>query len=137
MKNAKLIMIATEEVVFPYECGKLRVTEENDILAIQRAVAEGEKIVLVPVRVGEKAKDGDVGIVTEVEQFIYIPEDNEGAILMYKTGTRRNYVHEMEFDGVATTVSLASCPFYNSGDEYTLRTYFERAEELFRNLSTI
>ena len=137
MKNAKLIMIATEEVVFPYECGKLRVTEESDILAIQRAVAEGEKIVLVPVRVGEKAKDGDVGIVTEVEQFIYIPEDNEGAILMYKTGTRRNYVHEMEFDGVATTVSLASCPFYNSGDEYTLRTYFERAEELFRNLSTI
>ena len=137
MKNAKLVMIATEEVVFPYECGKLRVTEESDIIAIQKAVAEGEKIVLVPVRVDEKAKDGDVGIVTEVEQFIYIPEDNEGAILMYKTGTRRNYIHELESDGVVTTVSLASCPFYNSGDEYTLRTHFERAEELFRNLSTI
>ena len=137
MKNAKLVMIATEEVVFPYECGKLRVTEESDIIAIQKAVAEGEKIVLVPVRVDEKAKDGDVGIVTEVEQFIYIPEDNEGAILMYKTGTRRNYIHELESDGVVTTVSLASCPFYNGGDEYTLRTHFERAEELFRNLSTI
>ena len=46
MKNTKLIMIATEEVVFPYECGKLRVTEESDIIAIQRAVEAGEKIVL-------------------------------------------------------------------------------------------
>ena len=55
MKNTKLIMIATEEVVFPYECGKLRVTEESDIIAIQRAVEAGEKIVLVPVKVGEKA----------------------------------------------------------------------------------
>ncbi len=137
MKNTKLIMIATEEVVFPYECGKLRVTEESDIIAIQRAVEAGEKIVLVPVKVGEKAKDGDVGVVTEVEQFIFIPEDNEGAILMYKTGTRRNYVHELESDGVVTTVSIASCPFYNSGDEYALRTHFERAEELFRNLATI
>ncbi|MBQ8177809.1 MAG: endopeptidase La [Clostridia bacterium] len=137
MKNARMIMIATEEVVFPYECGKLRVTEDADILAIQRAVSEGEKIVLVPVRVGERPKDGDVGIVTEVEQFIYVPEDNEGAILMYKTGTRRNYIHEMECDGIATTVSLASCPFYDSGDEFTLRTYFERASELFMNLSGI
>ncbi len=137
MKNARMIMIATEEVVFPYECGKLRVTEDADILAIQRAVSDGEKIVLVPVKVGERPKDGDVGIVTEVEQFIYVPEDEEGAILMYKTGTRRNYIHEMECDGIATTVSLASCPFYNSGDEFTLRTYFERASELFMNLSGI
>lgn len=137
MKNAKLVIIATEEVVFPYECGKLRVTEENDIIAIQRAVAEGEKIILVPVPIGGKAKDGDVGIITEVEQFIYVPEDNEGAILMYKTGTRRIYVHEIENDGIVSTASIASCPFYNNGDEYTLRTYFERAQELFRNLSTI
>lgn len=137
MKNAKLVIIATEEVVFPYECGKLRVTEENDIIAIQRAVAEGEKIILVPVPIGGKAKDGDVGIITEVEQFIYVPEDNEGAILMYKTGTRRIYVHEIENDGIVSIASIASCPFYNNGDEYTLRTYFERAQELFRNLSTI
>lgn len=137
MKNAKLVIIATEEVVFPYECGKLRVTEENDIIAIQRAVAEGEKIILVPVPIGGKAKDGDVGIITEVEQFIYVPEDNEGAILMYKTGTRRIYVHEIESDGIVSIASIASCPFYNNGDEYTLRTYFERAQELFRNLSTI
>lgn len=137
MKETRMIMIATEEVVFPYECGKLRVTEDADILAIQRAVSEGEKIVLVPVKEGERPQNGDVGIVTDVEQFIYIPGDDEGAILMYKTGVRRNTIYDMRSDGIATTVSLSACPFYSSGDEYALRTCFEKAEELFRNLSGI
>ena len=138
MKEAKLNVIATEEVVFPYECGKLRVTEEADILALRSAVEAGESVVLVPVRVGEKAKEGDVGIITEIEQFIFIPEDDEGAILMYKTATMRSYVYgfEVDEDGV-TRASVARCPFEERGDEYTLRTYFERAEELFRNFSTI
>lgn len=138
MKEAKLNVIATEEVVFPYECGKLRVNEEADIIAIRKAVDAGESIVLVPVKVGEKAKEGDVGIITEVEQFIFIPEDDEGAILMYKTSTMRSYVYEFEVDESGITrASVARCPFEDSGDEYTLRTYFERAEDLFRNFSTI
>ena len=135
--NKRLIMIATEEVVFPYECGKLRVTEEADILAIQRAVNSGEDIVLVPVKEGERPKAGGIGIVTQIEQFIYVPEDNEGGILMYKTGKMRSYVTEFDCDGIATTALVTDCPFFNSGDEYTLRTYFERADELFRNLSGI
>ncbi len=135
--NERLIIIATEEVVFPYECGKLRVTEEADILAIQRAINAGEKIVLVPVRIGERPKNGDVGVITDIEQFIYIPEDNEGGILMYKTGTSRSYIHEIDCDGIATTASIAECHFYNSGDEFALRTYFEQAVELFSNLSGI
>ncbi|MBO5774127.1 MAG: hypothetical protein J6R44_04760, partial [Clostridia bacterium] len=138
MKEAKLNVIATEEVVFPYECGKLRVTEDSDILAIQKAVDAGESIALVPVKIGEKAKEGDVGIVTEVEQFIFIPEDDEGAILMYKTSTMRSYVYgfEVDDDGV-TRASVVRCPFEENGEEYSLRTFFERAEELFRNFSTI
>ena len=120
------------------ECGKLRVNEEADIIAIRKAVDAGESIVLVPVKVGEKAKEGDVGIITEVEQFIFIPEDDEGAILMYKTSTMRSYVYEFEVDESGITrASVARCPFEDSGDEYTLRTYFERAEDLFRNFSTI
>lgn len=137
MKNAKMIMIATEEVVFPYECGKLRVTEDADIIAIQRAVAKGERIVLVPIREGERPKDGDIGIPIDIEQFIYLPEDTEGAILMYKTATCRNVVHEMEFDGIATTVSLGACPFYTSADEDTLRAYFEHASMLYNGLAHV
>ena len=137
MKNAKMIMIATEEVVFPYECGKLRVTEDADIIAIQRAVAKGERIVLVPIREGERPKDGDIGIPIDIEQFIYLPEDTEGAILMYKTATCRNVVHEMEFDGIATTVSLGACPFYTSVDEDTLRAYFEHASMLYNGLAHV
>ena len=137
MKNAKMIMIATEEVVFPYECGKLRVTEDADIIAIQRAVAKGERIVLVPIREGERPKDGDIGIPIDIEQFIYLPEDTEGAILMYKTATCRNVVHEMEFDGIATTVSLGACPFYTSADEDTLRAYFDHASMLYNGLAHV
>ena len=137
MKNAKMILIATEEVVFPYECGKLRVTEDADIIAIQRAVAKGERIVLVPIREGERPKDGDIGIPIDIEQFIYLPEDTEGAILMYKTATCRNVVHEMEFDGIATTVSLGACPFYTSADEDTLRAYFEHASMLYNGLAHV
>lgn len=137
MKNARMIMIATEEVVFPYECGKLRVTEDADILAIQRAVNNGEKIVLVPVKVGERPAEGDIGIVTEVEQFIFVPEDSEGAILMYKTGTRRNYIHEMECDGIATTVSLASCPFTGESESIEIRQYYDQALSLLDNFSGI
>ncbi len=137
MKNAKMIMIATEEVVFPYECGKLRVTEDADIIAIQRAVAKGERIVLVPIREGERPKDGDIGIPIDIEQFIYLPEDTEGAILMYKTAPCRNVVHEMEFDGIATTVSLGACPFYTSADEDTLRAYFDHASMLYNGLAHV
>ncbi|MBO5776177.1 MAG: endopeptidase La, partial [Clostridia bacterium] len=137
MKNAKMIMIATEEVVFPYECGKLRVTEDADIIAIQRAVALGERVVLVPIREGERPKDGDIGIPIDIEQFIYLPEDSEGAILMYKTATCRNIIHEMECDGIATTVSLAACPFYSTADEETLRAYFEHASMLYTGLAHV
>ena len=139
MKKTKAIMIATEEVVFPYELGKLRVSDEKDIVAVQRAVSIGtEVVVLVPVREGEDPKEGDVGVVAQIEQFIYVPEDNEGGILMYKTAPTRCYVSEFEEDlSKVTWATLTECPFFGGEDEYVLRTYFERAEELFSNLSTI